>query len=517
MVTSAISLDNIDNNVSPAENFYKYANGGWLAKNPIPPEHARWGSFEQLIDLVNDQLKAILGECIEDCSNGKDKSPSAKAIAILYASGMNEAARNEAGVQPIKDILTVIDNLQSTEQVLPLNGQMRTLYGVSPGLLNIYSSPDDKNSSWEVLKLTQHGALGLPDRDFYVLEDKEEMCKKYIQHVAKMLLLGGCQPNLDAATSAAEKFFQLEKTLAKACLTRTQLRDPIKTYHNYSGTKQLSEATEPEGKYLPWSKFFSEMNITEEAAKTILCDNPEYCKALAEQLQETPLDVWKTALQFRTLKSTADYLSTEIEQEKFEFYGKVMVGQQQMKPRWKRVLVGGVVGLLEDSIGKMYTDRHFGSDAKEACLYMVNILTEILRKKIEKVDWMEPDTKEKAKEKLDKFRPMIGYPDKWDIEDIPQLLEQVGMDKPYATNARACEVREFRKMVERIDKAVDPNKWEMPACMVNAYFHPNKNVIVFPAAILQPPFFYHPTPEAPYGDVPVNFSAIGAVICHEIT
>lgn len=364
--------------------------------------------------------------------------------------------------------------------------------------------------------LSQSGALGIGDRDFYFRDDKEEIRDKYVAHVSRMLTLGGFHKNDEEARAAAEELMKLETKIAESCMTKTELRDPIKTYNKFEGTADIVKRTSAE-RELSWDQFFDCLGLPEEARKTIIINNPTFFQNLGSLLSETPTEVWKTYLRYHIMKRMANFLSPEIKAEEFSFFGTIMTGQPEMKPRWKRVLSAGVTDMLEDSLGILYTDRHFNVAAKNACLEMVNVLTEVLRKRIDEVEWMQEETKEKAKQKLAQFRPMIGYPDKWDVDDIPELLEKISMEKSYCANVRACNIRNFNKVIERIDKPVDPDRWEMPATLVNAYFHPLKNVIVFPAAILQPPFFFHPTEDARYGDPAVNFSAIGAVICHEIS
>lgn len=511
---NGIDVSNLDRTVSPGQNFYRFANGGWLERNPIPPEYSRWGAFEELNDLSNAQLRAILEESVADHAG----DPNRRAIATLYATGMDEDACASHGLKPLADVFERVDRVQGADDVLKLAAKLRAECGVAGGggVCAVYSLPDAKNSAWEVILMSQSGSLGIGDRDFYFNDDKEEIRDKYIAHVARMLALGAFYESEEDSRRPAEEMMKLETKIAEACLTKTEMRDPNRTYNKFEGTDDVAKRTAGE-KELPWGEFFDCLGLPVETRKTIIVDNPNFFKNLASLLHDIDIGTWKTYLRYHILKEMANYLSPELKKEHFWFFGTTMTGQPEMKPRWKRVLSTGVTDLLEDSLGILYTDRHFNATAKKACLEMVTVCTEVLRKRIEEVDWMQDDTKEKAKEKLAQFRPMIGYPDKWDVDDIPQLLEEISLEKSYCANVRACNVRNFKKVIERIDKPVDPDRWEMPSTLVNAYFHPLKNVIVFPAAILQPPFFFHPTEDAPYGDPAVNFSAIGAVICHEIS
>lgn len=509
---NGIDIANLDRSVSPTENFYRFANGGWLSRNPIPSEYSRWGAFEELNEISNKQLRAILEECV--ASPGED--PNRRAVATLYATGMDEARCAAEGLKPLQDVFEKVDHIQNGDDVLALAAKLRAEDGVGSGLFAVYSLPDAKNAVWEVVMLSQSASLGIGDRDFYFREDKEEIRTKYVAHVARMLALGGFYTDENATKVAAQQMMKLETNIAETCLTKTEMRDPIRTYNKFEGIADVAKRTASE-RELPWAIFFKCLGLTEEACKTIIIDNPDFFKNIGTLLDGTDIETWKTYLRYHIMKGMADFLSPEVKEEHFSFFGTTMTGQPEMKPRWKRVLNTGVTDMLEDSLGILYTDRHFNAEAKKACLEMVHVLTDVLRKRIEEVDWMQDETKEKAKQKLAQFRPMIGYPDKWDVDDIPELLEKVSTQNSYCANIRACKARNFRKVVERIDKPVDPNRWEMPSTLVNAYFHPLKNVIVFPAAILQPPFFFHPTKDAPYGDPAVNFSAIGAVICHEIS
>lgn len=511
MGVTGTNVENLDRSVSPKDNFYRFANGGWLNKNPIPSSYSRWGAFEELNEKSNEQLRAILEECVADPATDSNR----RAVAILYATGMDEDKCASAGLTPLRDVFDAIDAVTDGDALFRLSAALRSKYGVSNGLFAVYSLPDAKNATWEVVSLSQSGALGIGDRDFYFRDDKEDIRDKYVEHVARMFVLTGfCKE--DEAKDVAAEHMKLETKMAESCMTKTDMRDPLKTYNKCEGIDALVEKTKAE-KMLPWADFFETLGLTKEACKTIVVDNPAFFTNLNTLLSETPIDTWKAYMRFHVLKQMANFLSPQIKDEEFSFFGKAMTGQPELKPRWKRVLNAGVTDMLEDSLGILYTDRHFNATAKKACLDMVHVLTDVLRKRIDEVDWMQDATKEKAKQKLNQFRPMIGYPDRWDVDDIPDLLEKISMDKTYCENVRACNVRNFRKVIERIDKPVDPDRWEMPSTLVNAYFHPLKNVIVFPAAILQPPFFFHPTKDSPYGDPAVNFSAIGAVICHEIS
>ncbi|CAN8063174.1 unnamed protein product [Agarophyton chilense] len=487
-IVNGIDVANLDRSESPTKNFYRFANGGWLSRNPIPNEYSRWGAFEELNESCNKQLRQILDECVQDETI---TDPNRIAVRIMYATGMDEESCERHGLNPMKDTFELINDVKEPHEVLLLSATMRAEHGISSGLFGFYSLPDAKNSSWEVMAISQSRSLGIGDRDFYFRDDKKDIREKYIQHVAKMLTICGfCKE--EVAEEKARQHMDLETKIAASCRTKTDMRDPLKTYNKFEGVEDLVRRTKFDETILPWGQFFKLLGLPEGATKTIIVDNPEFFVNLTKLLYEVEVETWKIYLTYHVMKDSADFLTKAVEEEHFSFFGTAMTGQPKMKPRWKRVLNSGVTGLLDHCLGILYTDRHFSPSAKTACLEMVNVLTDVLFERIDNLQWMQADTKEKAKQKLAKFRPMIGYPDKWEVDDIPELIKKLSMQNSYAANARACAVRGFKLMIERIDKPVDP-------------------------AILQPPFFFHPSPEAPYGDPAVNFSAIGAVICHEIS
>lgn len=518
-MVSGIDTSNLDRSVSPSLNFYRFANGGWLQRNPIPAEYSRWGAPEELNELSNDQLRTILDHCRArlnsvNTENTQDVKPDVhtSVIGALYSTGLDVESAAKHGFDPVQDVLSCIDAVSSPADVVVLKARMSCELGVRGGLFSFYSLPDATNSSWEVACLSQSGALGIGDRDFYVLEDKKSTRTAYVEHVHRFLNLAASS----CTHEQVEAFMELETSLAENMLTRTERRDPKRVYNKFENITDLAQRTETVGK-MPWKKLFQVYGFTEEELGVIIVDNPSYLTYLAGKLETTPLETWKLYLRFHALISMADFLTPAAEEEKFEFYNRTMTGQKEMKPRWKRVLSNSVGDLLGDSLGMKYTEAHFSPRAKEMVLEMVHVFIEVIADKLKGFEWMEDVTKEKALLKLSKFVPKVGFPEKWEIDGIPELAQKVSTENSFAQNVRLCNVRAFKQVTQRINKPVDPNRWEMPAFMVNAYYHPLKNVIVFPAAILQPPFLFHPTDTAPDGDPAVNYSAIGAVICHEIT
>ncbi len=516
-MTTGIKLDNLDQSTSPQDNFYRFVNGGWIDRNPISAklEYSRWGAFEEVDEKSNEQLKVILEECSEKVLNHDESEPPldihTSAIGSLYASGMDEKACNEFGFSPLSDVFQEIEMIQSTSEIFPLKARLTAEFGVHGGLFAIYSKPDAKNSKWEVAALSQSSALGIGDRDFYILADKKEIRDHYIAHLQRLLTLSGIECN----EQNASEILELETSLAEKMLSRTERRDPKTVYNSFESIEDFAMRTETADQ-IQWNEVFKLFGFENGKVGKIIVDNPKYFTYLVDRLNTYSLSTWRQYLRYHVLRSMSSYLSEEAESELFYFHNEIMVGQRAMKPRWKRVLRGSVSGLLQDSLGMKYTQSHFSPSAKTLVLNMTKSLTEVLEEKLKNSSWMSEKTKEKALLKLSRFRPMIGYPDKWDENGISELAFDLDHKKSYASNVRLCNILQFRKAMRRINKPVDPNRWQMPAFMVNAYFSPLKNIIVFPAAILQPPFLIQPTSEAPEGDPAINYSAIGAVICRKL-
>ncbi|XXQ37494.1 Peptidase M13 N-terminal domain-containing protein [Plasmodiophora brassicae] len=488
----AISVGNLDRSTPPGDDFYRFANGAWLDANPTPPgEFARFGTFEVLAERNREYLKAIVEEAADDTQ-----------VGAFYSSGMNEGLCETAGVTPLEPEFQRISSATSAHALMRAVGHLHKL-GVSC-CFAMSASPDSKNSSWVLLHLYQSG-LSLPDRDYYTLPDKAEIREKFVAHVAKMLSMLG---HADGHERARE-ILRLETVLAEASLTRTERRDPHRVYNKFGSVAELANATGLSVEAI--RAYFDGIGISAEDMP-IIVDNPAFLTKLAELLNDAKTDTWHTYLRWHLLSGAAPFLSAKFVNEDFEFFQKTLEGQQEPKPRWKRVL--SVVGSrLETPLAQLYVQRHFPEVAKQRCIEMVAWLKESLRKRLEGLEWMGSETKKNALRKLDAFGVKIGFPDKW--EDYSRV--QVSAKLPYVVNEWAGAIDDRRREIERLNKPVDRTQWHMPPFMVNAYFNPELNEIVFPAAILQPPFFIPPTSEMPFGDVPVNLGAIGAVIGHEMT
>jgi predicted metalloendopeptidase len=493
---------NMDTSVSPAQNFYLYANGDWLKNNPVPPEYSRWGSFNELVEKNNDALHEIAERAAQLSTKEKFAPKLVKAstadiqkVGDFYASGMNETEINDASSKPLQDEMQRIDSMKSTDD---LTKEIAHLHGIGvTALFGFTSGQDDKNSTMEIAQAFQ-GGLGLPDRDYYTKTDdaSQKLREAYVAHMTKVFGLLG--DSSDVAAAHAKTVMDIETSLAKPARTRVELRDPQKNYNKMT-VAQLQKSM-PDFK---WNEYFKELKII--APTGINVGQPEFFKAADEVFKTVSLDDWKTYLRWHLIHDTAPTLSTNFVDENFDFYAKTLTGAQKLKPRWKRV-VTKTDEELGEALGKLYVADHFPPDAKKRALEMVNNLKEALADRIKSVDWMDAQTKKEALKKLAAFTVKIGYPDKW--RDYSLLKIDRG---PYVLNVIRGDKFETTRELKKIGKPVDRSEWGMTPPTVNAYYNPNMNEIVFPAGILQPPFFN------PNADDAVNYGGIGAVIGHEMT
>jgi predicted metalloendopeptidase len=497
-----LDLKNMDTSVKPADDFYLYANGNWIKRNPIPPEFARWGSFNMLAEQNNDALKVVAEKAAGTTPKVAAKPNPEKAaeadlqkVGDFYASGMNEKAVDTAKAQPLSDELKRIDAMKERGDVLKEIAHLHST-GV-PALFRFGANQDAKNSEMEIGQAGQ-GGLALPDRDYYTKDDagSKKIRDQYVEHMTKMFgLLGEPQ---DKAAEHAKKVMEIETSLAQAARTRVQLRDPQKNY-NKMKVADLQALT-PDWK---WEDYFKEIKLTEPG--DINVGQPEFFQAADKLFASTPVDDWKTYLRWHVLHAAAPVLSKEFVDEDFSFFGKTLTGAQQLKPRWKRV-VATTDQELGESLGKLYVADYFPPEAKARALELVNNLREALGDRIKTLDWMDDATKQEALKKLAAFTVKIGYPDKW--RDYSLLT----VDRnSYAMNVLRGQTFERARQMAKIGKPVDRSEWGMTPPTVNAYYNSSRNEIVFPAGILQPPFFNAKADDA------VNYGGIGAVIGHEMT
>ncbi len=490
-LVSGIGLENFDTSVRPQDDFYRYVNGGWLENTAIPSDRSSYGSFTELSDQAEQDLKEIVEEAASagDAPAGSDQ----QKVGALYRSFMDTARINALGVEAIRPELDRIAEVKSYADLPTYWGDAARTGGAAPFGSRV--SVDQKQSDRYITYLGQRG-LGLPDRDYYFRDGDQfdQLREAYRGHIARMLALGGW-PN---AESEAGKVFDLEKAIAERHWTRIQNRDRDATYN-----KMTVAAADSLMGDVDLSAYLDAAGL--EAAAEVVMAQPTYFEALPEIVRSAPIETWKAYEAFHLLDATAPMLSSSFVDASFDFNGRVLQGISEQRPRWKNG-VGLVGGSVRDVLGRLYVERHFTPEAKARMDTLVHNLLRAFDRGIDQLAWMSPATKAEAKKKLASFTPKIGYPDKW--EDYSGLDIREG---DLMANLR--RVRDFRyeDNISRLGKPVDRSEWGMPPYMVNAYYNPVMNEVVFPAAILQPPFFNFAADDA------VNYGAIGAVIGHEIS
>jgi putative endopeptidase len=497
-----LDVANMDTSVKPGDDFYLYANGTWIKNNPVPPEFSRWAAFTQLAEKNNDALHEIAEKAATAAPKDSKQSKMEKAAAAdvqkvgdFYASGMDEKAVDAAKVKPLDEEFKRIDAMKDRKDVLKEIGHLHSM-GVFPFFLFV-SGQDDKNSTMVIAQAYQ-GGLGMPDRDYYTKEDdaSKKLRDQYVEHVTKMLTLAG-EPAAQAAEKA-KKVMELETSLAKPARTRVELRDPQKNYNKMKQTE--IQAIMPD---FNWADYLKELKLT--APGDINVGQPDFFKAVNELFKTVSIDDAKTYLRWHLLHGMASTLSNDFVNENFRFFEATLRGTKQIKPRWKRV-VAKTDEELGESLGKLYVAEKFPPEAKARALEMVNNLKEALSDRIKTLEWMDEPTKEQALKKLAAFTVKIGYPDKWRDYSLLKIDRT-----SYAANVLRGDAFETDRQLKKIGKPVDRSEWGMSPPTVNAYYNPNLNEIVFPAGILQPPFF------DPNADDAVNYGGMGAVIGHEMT
>ena len=482
---------NMDLSIRPGDNFYLYANGNWLKRNPVPPSKTRWGSFLELREESSKNLKALL----EEATKGSAKNPRAEKIGNFYASGMDSVGIEAKGFEPIEQDLQRIAAIKDVPGILDEVAYQRN-ESIASSVLAISVSQDRKNVTQYIPQVGQTGT-SLPDRDYYLKNDSRSVTirNRYRSHLANMFALTG-KNNAEAA-KAADAVMRIETALAKAQMSRVELRDPYKTYNKFAW-KDLGKSTPS----IDWKNLAEKMKIRN--ADSIVVSNPAYLQTVDILLDALPLEDWKTYLQWQVLRTTAPYLSNAFVNENFNFE-QVLSGQKEITPRWQRIstLIDASLG---DDLGQLYVEKYFKPEARKRMQDLVENLHVTFAERIKKLDWMSAVTKEKALEKLNAFTKKIAYPDKW--KDYSSVT--IAKDD-FLGNVRRSGKWAYDDMVQRIGKPVDKSEWRMTPPTVNAYYSAVNNEIAFPAAILQFPFFDFDADDA------VNYGGIGAVIGHEIT
>ncbi|HWH15973.1 MAG TPA: M13 family metallopeptidase [Candidatus Paceibacterota bacterium] len=476
--------------IRPQDDFFHHVHQRWIDANPIPKTESRWGSFQKLRFDVEKQLRAIVEEVA--AKDPKRCSKEERMVRDFYTSGMDSKARNARGLAPLAKRLAAIENAQDLEAI---QGVIADLHTIGVGVIwGIGVDQDMKDVDSYAVYLGQDG-LGLPDRDYYLKQDAESLRVRtaYEAYVAKLFALMGRK---DAA-SLRDAVLRIETALARASMKKEDLRDPEKIYHKYSLAKLQKLAPA-----VSWKRYLARVGA--EKAPYLLVMQPEFFARASELLQKTPLEDLKTYLAFHLVNDYAGALSEPYAKLRFSFYGTVLMGAEEMKPLWRRVL-SAVDSSLDEVLGKLYVERHFPPEAKARMDRLVDDLFEAYETRLNSLTWMSPKTKKKALQKLATFTRKIGYPAKW------RSYAGLRIDKDdYLGNLMRASVHEHKRHMRRLGKPMDRTEWLMSPQTVNAYYQPTMNDICFPAGILQPPFFFS-------GDDAINYGAIGTVIGHEIT
>lgn len=487
-----IDLANMDTTFKPGDNFYMYAIGGWKKNNPVPETYSIYGAFNQ-IDEHNTQM---LKDLFEELTKKNNLNDEQKKILNFYNSGMDTNAIEKSGIKPLKGYFDQIDQLKDYKEFASFLGKMHHNSIFSPFYL--YAAQDEKNSEMVIAQLFQ-GGLGLPDRDYYTSDDEvsKMLRSEYQKYIVNMLKVSKLYPE-DQIEKIAENIFAIETQLAKASMTRVEMRDPKKLYNKMT-VEDLQKLTPN----FNWTEYLTALGKSDITSLNIC--QPLFFAELNKMFKTIPIDHWKQYYTFHLINNCSPYLSKDIEKTNFDFYGTILSGKTKMKDRWKKI-VELTSNMLGEAVGKLYVEKYFPEESKKRMLDLVNNLKATFREHIQNLDWMTDETKQKAIEKLDAMRLKIGYPDKWRDYTNVEVNEQ-----PFVLNVLAAKRFEVDYMLSQIDKPVDRQKWEMYPQTVNAYYSPNMNEIVFPAAILQPPFFNAKADDA------VNYGGIGTVIGHEMT
>jgi len=476
---SGIAREAMDLDVRPQDDLFGYANGTWIARTEIPEDRARHGTFNLLADAAELQLREIV-----ESDEGK--------VGDLYAGFMDEAEVDALGATPLTDDLAAIDAVRTSADLLRLLGSLQR-QGVG-GPFMPFVDTDARQSDRYIVYLEQ-GGLGLPDESYYRDDRFAEIRDAYVAHVEAMLALLG----VPDAAGAAARVMALETMLASSHWDNVSTRDAVKSY-----TKLTRAELEKRTPGVDWAEWLEGLQGTEEVLAEVVARQPSYLEAMSAALTEVDVVDWKDWLRWHLVHSFAPYLSADLVAENFAFYGRTLTGAEQLRERWKRG-VALVERALGEEAGRLYVERHFPPEAKERMLQLVDNLVEAYRRDIAQLDWMTDATRRRALEKLEAFTPKIGYPDTW--RDYSAL--EIRRDD-LVGNVRRASAFETDRQLRKLGGPVDRTEWFMTPQTVNAYYNPGMNEIVFPAAILQPPFFDLEADDA------VNYGAIGSVIGHEI-
>ncbi|WP_029282198.1 M13 family metallopeptidase [Pedobacter sp. R20-19] len=480
----------MDSTVKPGDNFFLYANGKWMKNAKIPQTETGWGSF---YTLYNDNLKNLRTILENAAKSNVAKGSNEQKVGDFYASGMDSLTIEKLGVMPVKPLLAKIDGIKNDEDLINFVSE-----GFKNGQGDLFGfgvDPDDKMSSKNVLIFTQTG-LNLPERSYYL--DQDDKAKKirseYLKYITKVFSLSG---DSTQASTYADHILKLETMLAKSHSTPVELRDPQKNYNKL--------AVADFQKQIPNINFNTVLKNIGASTDSIIVRQPKYYQTLSTLIKSQPIETWKEKLKFDALNNAANALTKAFRTAKFEFFSKTLYGQLAQTERWK-TMVNNTDNNLGDLLGQLYAEQYFKPEAKKRMLELVNNLQKVYEERIKKVDWMSAETKKKALEKLNAFIKKIGYPDQWKKYDDVEISRNT-----YFANLQSARKHSYKEMMAKLGKTVDKTEWFMTPPTVNAYYNPAYNEIVFPAGILQFPFFAFNADDA------INYGAIGAVIGHEMT
>lgn len=486
-----IDKANMDLTANPGDDFNQYSNGGWMANNAIPGDKARFGAF----DVLGDESEKKVKELVEETTKGEQNNEIAKKIGMFYSLGLNSEKVNAEGFQPIQPLLDDISAIKNTNDITNIVASFH-LKDIS-AIFSLFPTQDAKNSEMVIAQVNQ-GGLGLTDRDYYFAQGErgDKLRAAYIQMVEKGFQLIGNNP--ETATKNASTVMAIETALAEVSMTRLEERDPHATYNKLSLVDLQKLAPE-----FNWTSYFQIIGINDVIELNVA--QLKFAEGFNKMLKSVSIDDWKTYLQWKVINNTSGYLSDEFVDNSFNFYGKELMGAQENRPRWKRVL-SNTNGALGEAIGQLFVAKYFPPQAKERMIKLVDNLKTSFAARINNLDWMSNETKVKAKDKLQSIVVKIGYPDEWRDYSALEVKED-----SYLMNVLRANEFNNRYYYAQIGKPVNRKEWGMTPQTVNAYYNPGMNEIVFPAAILQPPFFNMEADDA------VNYGAIGVVIGHEMT
>lgn len=484
------NLADLDTTVDPCDDFYQYVAGGWMKNNPIPGTESRWGNFNILVEENNAKVRGLLDSV--SAAGNLTKGEYDQLVGDFYTSAMDSSAVEEKGIEPLRPYFNLIDGFTTNEDYYLSMADLK-LRGIR-GPWSSGVTVDDKNSDAYIFRVSQSG-VGLPDRDYYLKEDSASQFiqQEYRKHIAEMLTLSG----IENAEVMASQVYKLEYAIAEIQMSRVDRRVPENVYNKMSREQIVALAPA-----LQLDAYFNGLNVKFDSA---IVAQPDYMKAIGGVLNNTSVETIKAYAKWHLVHGASEFLPHAFVQSDFNFYNKTLSGSKEMKPRWRRSL-NTINSGLGEQLGHLFVDRYFPESSKASLEKMVEDLRSAYRVRIQGLEWMSDSTKEKALTKLEAFKYKIGYPNKWkDYNDLDITADNLFKN---GVNLSAYGIKEN---LEKLGKPVDKDEWFMPAHIVNAYYSPSYNEIVFPAGILQPPFF------DPNGDDAINYGAIGGVIGHEFT